>query len=174
VASIVPFLVAWHRFTFEVAENRAPQVSLAVTKTEFVYFGYMIVFGVVMAIVYALLMVILGPIVGLLSLLGLLYLVMRFAFVFPEIALGRKTDPTQSWRQTAKDHLELWLLALMVIVPMFVIGLVLSTIAFGLAGIPVLGVIISIVLHILSVAIYIAFLAAFTSALTLAYKRVVG
>jgi len=61
-----------------------------------------------------------------------------------------------------------------VIVPMFVIGIVLSTIGFGLAGIPVLGVVLSIVLQVLAVAIYIAFLAAFTSALTLAYKRVVG
>jgi len=192
MAAIVPFLVAWHRFTFEVAENRVPSVTLAVTKTEFVYFGYLIALGIAMGILYAIGGAILGLLIGplllagghigavffgliltLVVLPGVLYLTMRVAFVFPEIALGRKTDPMQSWRQTAKDHVELWLMALVVILPMVVAGIVLGAIGVVLAFIPVLGVVFTIVLNLLTMAIYIAFLAAFTSALSLAYKQIV-
>lgn len=192
VAAIVPFLVAWHRFTFDVAASRMPAVTLAVSRAEFVYLGYMVALGIAMGIVYAIggaivggiigpLLLALGPIGGIILglilafvvLPGVLYLAMRFAFVFPAISLNTRTDPMVSWRQTAKDHIELWLMALIVILPMVVIGIVIGAIGFALALIPVLGVILSIALHLLSVAVYIAFLAAYVSALTLAYKRVV-
>jgi hypothetical protein len=186
LAAIVPFLVAWTRFTFDVSDGRMPDVSLAVGKTELVYFGWLIALGVAIGIVYAIASVLLVPLaavggvvlIGLVMLFvilpGVLYLSMRFAFVFPEVALERRTDPLQSWRQTAKDHVELWLLGLAVIVPMIVVGIVLSLIGVGLAFIPVLGVILTIALHVLAMAVYIAFIAAFTSAVSLAHRRVVG
>jgi hypothetical protein len=192
MAAIVPFLVAWHRFTFDVAASRMPSVTLAVTRTEWVYFGWLIALGIVMGIVYAIggaiLGVILGPLLltggfgavlfGIILILvvlpGVLYLSMRFGFVFPEVALERKTDPMQSWRQTAKDHIELWLLALVVIVPIFVVGIVVSVLGLVFGLIPVLGGILTIVLHVVAMAIYIGFTAAFASALSLAYNRVVG
>ena len=54
--------------------------------------------------------------------------------------------------------------------PYVIIGLI----GIALAFIPVLGVILSIALHVLAMAVYIGFLAAFTSAVSLAYKRVIG
>jgi hypothetical protein len=193
MAAVVPFLVAWHRFTFDVADKRMPSVTLAVTKTEFVYFGWLLALGVAMAILYAIGGAILGLVLGplllagggfgsvvfsliltLIVLPGVLYLAMRFAFVFPEVALGRRIDPMQSWRQTAQNHVELWLLGLAVILPMVVIGIVIGALGFGLAFIPILGVVLAVILHVASMAIYIAFMAAFTSALSLAYKEIVG
>jgi len=99
---------------------------------------------------------------------------MRVAFVFPEVALGRRTSPIQSWRRTAKDHVELWLLGLAVILPMVVVGIVLGGIGLALSSVPAVGMILAVILQIVSMAIYIAFLAAFTSALSLAYKEIVG
>ena len=193
MAAIVPFLVAWHRFTFDVAERRMPQATLAVGRTELVYFGWLLALGVAMGILYAIggaiLGVILGPllladgglgtvvfslVLTVLVLPAVLYLSMRVAFVFPELALGRRTDPMQSWRQTAQDHVELWLLGLAVILPMVVIGIVIGAIGVGLGYIPGVGGILVIILQVVSMAVYIAFLAAFASALTLAYKQVVG
>lgn len=186
IAAIVPFLVAWTRFTFEVAESRMPDVRLAIGKTEFVYFGWLIALGIAVGIVYAVASAILVPLaavggvflIGLVMLVvvlpGVLYLSMRFAFVFPAVALERKTDPFQSWRETGKDHVELWLLGIALIVPMVVAGIVIGLIGIALAFIPVLGVILSIALHVLAMAVYIGFLAAFTSAVSLAYKRVIG
>lgn len=173
VVAIVPFLVAWHRFTYEVAAGRMPQAALAVTKTELVYLGYLVAVGIATGIASSIGFVIAGALGGLVLIAGILYLMMRFGFVFPAIALGRKTDPMQSWRETASSHIELWLMALAVIVPMVVIGIVFSTLGIAFANIPVFGVILMIVLRVLGVAFYVAFLAAFTSALTLAYKQIV-
>ena len=173
VASIVPFLVAWHRFTIDVADKRMPTSKVTVGKKELLYFAYMIAYGIAIAIIYSIGIVLGGILLGFLFTLGMLYLAMRFAFIFPEIALGRRTDPAKSWRQTAKDHVELWLLGIALLIPMIVVAVVINTIAAGTAAIPFLGIALAIVLQIVGMAIYIAFLASFTSALTLAYKRIV-
>ena len=173
VVAIVPFLVAWHRFTYDVASNQMPQAKLAVTKTEFVYFGYMVALAVAFGVVSFIGFAIAGMLGSLILVAAMLYLMMRFGFVFPALALGRKTDPMQSWRETSKSHIELWLMALAVVVPMVVVGIVFSTLGYAFAGIPVLGIILMIVLRVVGVAFYVAFLAAFASALTLAYKQIV-
>ena len=173
VVAIVPFLVGWHRFTYEVAQSHMPSAKLAVTKTELVYLGYLVAVGIGMGIASSIGFVIAGVLGSLILIAAMLYLAMRFAFVFPAIALGRQTDPMQSWRETGKCHIELWLMALAVIVPMVVVGIVFSTLGFAFTNIPVLGIVLLIVLRVVGVAFYVAFLAAFASALTLAYKQIV-
>ena len=171
--AIVPLLVGWHRFTYEVTQNRIPSVKLAVTKTEFVYFGYMVALAVAFGIASFIGFAIAGMLGSLILVAGMLYLIMRFAFVFPGLALGRKTDPMQSWRETAKSHIELWLMALAVVVPMVVVGIVLSTLGYAFSGMLGFGTVLMILLRVVGVAFYVAFLTAFASALTLAYKQIV-
>lgn len=191
MAAIAPLAVAVHRFAFDVSDGKMPALGVAVTKTEWVYLAYLIAFAIVAMILFALGGAILsalfgglltaggfGTVVFQLILLVLLlppviYLLMRFSFVYPEIAIARLTDPLKSWRQTARDHVELWLLALVVAAPFVVAGIVLGIVAAGFAFIPVLGAIVGILLQVVGAAVYIAAVVVFTVAISLAYRHVV-
>ena len=134
-ALFIPFSVTWTRITIDGPEAKLPSSPLAYGPTEWRYTA-------AVAVLMVALMILMGPPVlvyqygqrqfsggieflgGILLVLGLVLVsvgYVRFAFVFPAIAIGRYRGIGPAWRQTAGNLERLALLIVLAIAPYEVI-----------------------------------------------------